>query len=177
MKSLDEEFSEEIEEAREKLGVIGLSIKSIAIRAVNDAPTLEIEFSEGCGATIDTVSGIYEAIGAELVKFSDGNLERAYWNHHKLMYRKRQLRHWEKRLDTLGLLDHFPRRADFFLFSRYIKALEKHSGVEAGNILRQSGKRVKFDLKYIEPNGKALYRLIPVFSYASLIEDFSFKME
>ena len=123
----------------------GLVRTGISVKYEEELQSIEAIIRPEAKANQDHFACIKDAIGHELVTFTDGAMYDAYNEYAAEAARPQMLASLTAALQERKLLQGFPIRSDFPSLSEYARALEKHAGTKPGAALRFEGDAIVFD--------------------------------
>jgi len=128
-----------------KLVDCGLDAKAITVKYEDYLQSIEIVIRDGPKASENMFPCIHRAAGYEIVSFEEPTLQSAYMKFTTELYRPQMIAEATATAKKLGLLNGFPKRSDYSSLDEYAQAIEVHSGIIPGSVLRVSGDSILFD--------------------------------
>jgi hypothetical protein len=122
----------------------GLSSKGISVAYQDELQSIEVVITPDSGATTESFKCINDAVGLEIVTFTDTDLLMQFHKFKTDLYRPIMLEEARKSLDKLGLL-RFPERNSFSSDKMFAEAIEIHCGLQKGEALKQIGNNLVFE--------------------------------
>ncbi|GGZ11941.1 hypothetical protein [Novosphingobium colocasiae] len=123
----------------------GLVRTGISVRYERELESIEVIIRPEAAADQTQFECIKDAVGHELVRFTDGAMDAAYIEYKAEAARPQMLKSLTATLQERRLLQGFPVCDNFPSLSEYAKALEKHAGTKPGSALRVDGNTIVFD--------------------------------
>jgi hypothetical protein len=160
----------------QRLAECGLSRGGFTVKYENYLQSIEIVITPTAGARQEHFPCIRQAAQHEIVSFADSSMQKAYSDYQAEILRPQMLENATAEVEKRGLLKNFPDRNSFASLELYAQALERHSGLAPGSVLRVSGQTIVFD----PPRGQTTFRdfdkryssLLAVIMFATARGDF-----
>ncbi|KQR84063.1 hypothetical protein [Sphingomonas sp. Leaf343] len=163
-----------------RLVACGLDRRRISVERVDELQSVVIVIRDRVHPSRPLFTCIDEAAPASIVQVEEARLQTGYDDHVGKRVRPQMLAEATETVTRLGLIDGFPKRADYKNLGSYAGALEWHCGLEAGSVLRVMSKTLAFDPPR-EPDGMTFVaryeKLLAAMAYATAtgdLEGFSF---
>ena len=158
-----------------KLIECGLQSGSFRVQYEDYLQSIEIVIPARAGVSANQIACIHAASGTNIVTFEDDALSQEYYSFLSALYRPQMLAEATQGIKKLGLLEGFPRRAEFGSVEEYARAIERHCGVKPGAGLKVDGEAIVHVPPAeggLNPMGNAGSRLMTCTIYAIATGDF-----
>jgi hypothetical protein len=122
----------------------GLSSKGISVAYQDELQSIEVVITPDSGATTESFKCVNDAVGLEIVTFTDTKLLMQFHKFKTDLYRPIMLEEARNSLDKLGLLENFPKRNSFSSDKMFAEGLELHCGLQKGEVFKENGDTISF---------------------------------
>jgi hypothetical protein len=129
----------------QRLEDCGLDSKGISVKYEGNFQSIEVVIKPEAGAASQHFQCIHEAAGYEIVTFPDMEMARQYSDFTTELIRPKMLEDARKSLETMGLLENFPARANFGSDKLFAEAIEVHCALDAGSAITSYGESLAFE--------------------------------
>jgi hypothetical protein len=128
-----------------KLVACGLDRAAVSVTWEAESESALIVIRRDAPVSAGQFSCIHDAAGVEFVAFDDKAVGSAYDAYADDLARPRMLAEATAAVTKLGLIEAFPKRADYRDLRDYGRELERHCGLKPGSALRVAGQTLAFD--------------------------------
>ncbi len=163
-----------------RLVACGLDRRRISVERIDELQSVVIVIRDRVHPSRPLFTCIDEAAPASIVQFEEARLQTGYDDHVGKRVRPQMLAEATGAVTRLGLIEGFPKRADYEDLGGYAAALEQHRGLKPGSVLRVMSKTLAFDPPR-ESDGMTFVaryeKLLAAMAYATAtgdLESFSF---
>ncbi len=129
----------------QRLVECGLVRTGISVKYEEELQSIEVIIRPEAAANQAHFACIKDAVGHEIVNFTDGEMYAAYDDYVAQEVMPQMFESLTATLQKHKLLQGFPVRDSFPSLSEYAKALERHAGTKPGATLRVDGDTIVFD--------------------------------